>query len=73
MKLQGAQQAKADAETRKAEAIAGAIGSAGEALGYGAEMIDTYNGKSGAKLSKKGYNSEEIAQILASGQPIKNF
>lgn len=45
MKLQGAQQAKADAETRKAEAIAGAIGSAGSALGFGAEMIDLYGSK----------------------------
>lgn len=60
MKLQGAQAAKADAETRKAQAIQGAIGSAGEALGYGSELVPLY------KKSKSPYNQEEQAQINAS-------
>lgn len=50
MKLQGAQEAKADAESRKAEAIAGAVGSFGSALGYGDQLVPLYKQKKDNKL-----------------------
>jgi hypothetical protein len=68
MKLEGAQKAKADAESRKAEAIAGAIGSAGSALGYGAEMVPLY-GKGGGDVStiadatKAGLTGKQLGYI----------
>ena len=62
MKLEGAQQAKADAETRKAEAIAGAVGSFGSALGYGDQLVNLYN--------KKGLTDEETASVKKTGQKL---
>lgn len=70
MKLTGAQQAQADAKTQQSEAIGEMFGAATNALGYGAEGVDLYQPN---KLKKKGYNQEEIDQIMATGQNIKNF
>lgn len=49
MKLQGAQQAKADAESRKAEAIAGIVGGAADALGYADPLVALYRNKGGVQ------------------------
>lgn len=51
MKLQGAQEAKADAESRKADAIAGAVGSFGSALGYGDQLVPLYKSKKAGKTA----------------------
>lgn len=70
LKLTGAQSAKAVAEARKAAAISEAIGSAGTALGYGAEAIDLYNGKGGGSgvsttsdATKAGVTSTQLGYI----------
>lgn len=54
MKLEGAQKAKADAESRKAEAIAGIVGGAADALGYGAELAPLYKKQ---KVGKDAFSS----------------
>lgn len=62
MKLEGAQQAAADAETRKADAIAGAVGSFGSALGYGDQLVNLYK--------KRGLTDEETASVKKTGQKL---
>lgn len=69
LKLTGAQNAAADAEERKAAAISGAIGSAGSALGYGAELAPLYGNKGGGGVStisdatKAGVTSDQLGYI----------
>lgn len=70
MKLTGAQQAAATAQENKANAVSGMFGSATSALGYGNDLVPLYQQN---QLKKKGYNQEEIDQIMSSGQATKNF
>lgn len=75
-RMTGAQEKAAEKRAAGMGAIEGLVGGLGMAAGdiaglsqfdYGA---DSFNRQ---RLSQKGYNTDEINQILESGQPIRNF